>query len=297
MINSLQNINLYKSSEKQSTQKATNIKPSIIKNTMSFSGKSFVLQKLFGEKILIPRAVHDAIQSVKNIGIAFEDAQLQTKSVIGNGVYLGNDLFLSVEHLFESLNKAPIKKQAVGKLNIIKNRIFNNTTETNSVIHSIPLDLAVFKRESRNIKINEFFSKSKPIPFAESMPKQGETIYMLGHNCNPLLRSPKAIPMEFHRNIGKQKVAYHSNDDTTKTGESVDFYRSMSDIIEKNSHRFEGTGMSGSPIVNSKGELIGITLRAHSTEENGIDRPSGVFYFIGIDQIKEFLSKNNIQYK
>ena len=230
-------------------------------NALSFLGKSQVMQKVFGEQFLIPKAVYDAIPCSKTISVR----KMTEKPIInGNAVYLGGDKFLTLAHCFEdSYDYLDIRKELLEK----NNDIF--TVPGKAVELSEDLDLAIIKSQ---IKETRGFAKSLPIKIADKSPKVKDTVYIIG--SNGFWEGQKAIPATVLTESEKFSV-------NSSVGHKANYYHIKSEFPFKRNNEFSADGLSGSPIVNKEGELVGILKAGRNNSE---------FLIIDLDTIKKFLS-------
>jgi hypothetical protein len=262
MINPLK-ISFYSPIANKTNFKSRNTLSLNHKDTLSFSGKKYVQENLLGEKILIPKAVQDAKRSSKRISV---EGRTKKRS---NGVFLGNDnLFLTTAHSFRD----DYGYVGVGKHFQKENKYCTNQGDLAKIAPE--LDLSLIKL--RPVEGLEY-SKSEPVKFASSEPKITETVYILGSNSH--WEGQKAIPARI------SEISGLVNDAKNYTfGNKATHYQIFSEILEKNKDRFSASGLSGSPVVNENGELVGILDRGK------IDGNQGAFYIIDTYTINKFLS-------
>jgi len=246
-------------------------------NTVLFSGKKYVEQSLFGEKMLIPREVHDAKESSR----IFDGELKSGKDIVGNAVYLGDNQFLTVNHFFEipdpnsssSIISREFNTKGIGKIYNSSNKkpVFIEN-KIKDVINDYGFDLAIAKVEDK-----EKNALPNPIKIAKYPPYKGETVYIIGKKMP--LDGIKAIPAVF-----EQQVLNTTRWDR-KTGLKSSYSLIKSDLLEKNG--LTAKGFSGSPVVNKKGELVGIFAQ-------GFEKYPEFKFMVDLNTIVPFLTKNKI---
>ncbi|OGI00638.1 MAG: hypothetical protein A2Y25_04610 [Candidatus Melainabacteria bacterium GWF2_37_15] len=232
-------------------------------NALSFSGKFQVLQSLFGERFHIPRAVHDARRCSKRIEVQLTSGEVEG----GNVVYLENGKFLGVNHYFEN----PYEIFGVGKY-VLKKDTYE--LELGKMIESSHrLDLAITESHAKGVRD---LSRSLPIKIADRSPYINDTVYIIGSNGH--WEGQKAIPATVLSKSRKLPPAIDSS-----AGTEANYYEIKSAILYKHRDKFSAPGLSGSPVVNKKGELVGVAADSYPNDWSK-------FNVIDLNTIKTFLS-------
>lgn len=235
-------------------------------NNLKFSGKKFVMQKILGERVLIPKAVHEAKRCSKIIEIKVDHHHVE----FGNGVCIGKDTFLTVKHLFNE----PYSSVGVGKLYPDETHLRFNVNKAEKIKSDFSLDLAIVKLKE---SINKF-SQSIPVKLAENSPTPKDTVYLLG--SNGFWEGQKVIPFKITAKSPQLRLnRFFSN------GAKANYFEIMSNMLYKKVGEVHTRGLSGSPVVNAAAELVGIAAR-------GQDRINNLF-IIDLDTIKSFLTGIN----
>ena len=262
--------------------RATNKPDQADRFDLQFAGKPETVKSSFlGTEFEIPQEVVEAGKVVKTLATKKSDYVLSCS----NATYLGNDLFLGVAH---ALNPDVPGGKRIGQYSPNKKRMLHGAEQISIKALRQNLDLSLLQKRGlisllqRVLALN---SDSEPIKLAEHEPSEpGEEVYMVGHHTG--FKGLQYIPATFDEKLVK------FTDDDIISGFDATYSRIFSKIVD-NRH-FDTASLSGSPVVNKKGELIGIYACSTVRSVNGKGENTGTLYMIDLDTIKAFLKDSQV---
>ena len=140
-------------------------------------------------------------------------------------------------------------------------------------------DLCLLKRLRREQEA--LYSQSKPIRIASKGPeRKDQDVYIVGyHHYIDGLKKLQYIPAKFVSNVGKLAEEHPQ----------ACYFEIHSAVIKDK--KFDCRSLSGSPVVNKCGELLGIVGRA-DVDDQGI--PTSPLFALDLKTIQNFLEEHPI---